>query len=153
MELDTIDKEMLNLVQANMPLVQEPFAKTGSQLGISEEEVILRLKRMKRSGIIRRIGATVNKTKLGEVGMLIAMRVPTDEIERVASAINAHNEVTHNYVRYAKNKKMDYNVWFTISAPQKRADEIITVIKGFGYPLICLPTKKTFKIGIKFEIR
>ena len=154
MNLDKTDKKILNIIQTGIPLFTNPFLKIGDRIGISEDEVIERLKKLKAVGALRRIGATLNKEELGKEGTLVTMKVPEDKIDSVAEIINAYDEVTHNYIRSSENGKIDYNIWFTITGTKERIEQIIGEIgKKADYPMLNLPANITFKIGVKFEIR
>ena len=149
MRLDSIDKNLLNVLQDELPLVSRPFWELGKGLGISEEEVISCVKRLLEEGVIRRIGPIIDIKKLGGVSTLVAMSVPSERVDETAATINEYPEVTHNYLRSHR-----YNVWFTISAPSKeRLEEILGEIKKLGYELIDLPATKMFKIRVKFDMK
>lgn len=147
-ELDDADRQLINLIQLDFPLDSRPFHTLGCQIGISEAEVIDHLKRLTDIGIIRRIGPILNTKGIGGSSTLIAMQVPEDAIDDVASWINGFDEVSHNYLRPGA-----YNIWFTVSARSKeRLHEMISEIKALGYPFLELPVKRLFKIGVKFEV-
>src|SRR5512145_133336 len=108
--MDEIDKEILNNLQKEFPLEEQPFLIIGERCGISEDETIGRIQKMKDKGIIRRIGAVFDGAKLGRVSTLCAARVPEDKIGHFVETVNANRGVTHNYRR-----RHEYNIWFTVS--------------------------------------
>ncbi len=148
--LDEVDKKILNAIQLDFPLERKPFEALGKSLGIKEEDVIRRIKRLQAEGAIRRIGPIISTKKTGGVSTLIAMKVPDDKVDEVAGIINQYDEVSHNYLRPA-----NYNIWFTLSAEsEERMQEILKEItEKTGCLVINLPTKRLFKIGVKFNIK
>ena len=149
-QLDQIDKDILNTIQLDFPLEPHPFEKLGEQLGITEDEVIEHLERLKSAGAIRRISPIINTKKTGGISTLVAAKVPEQKIDEVAEIINQYTEVSHNYLRPA-----EYNIWFTMAAPsEERIIQILDELKTeTGCDLINLPTKRLFKIGVKFDIK
>jgi len=63
--MDDLDRKILNEIQANFPITARPYFELGKRLGIPEDEVLERVKRLKSDGIIRRIGGSMNSRKLG----------------------------------------------------------------------------------------
>ncbi|SJZ66391.1 siroheme decarboxylase subunit alpha [Selenihalanaerobacter shriftii] len=150
-ELDQIDKELLNITQRNFPLIANPYEEIGSRLDISGEEVIERLKNLKETGYIRRLGGIFSSKKLGYVSTLVAAKVEEDKYYDVAEMINEYHGVTHNYRRNHK-----FNLWFTLIAPseeelEKQFNEIsdLTGIKT----LRNLPATRFFKLGVNLNMK
>jgi len=148
--LDDTDKKILNTIQFDFPLETEPYKKLGEELDISEDEVIERLARLHDDGAVRKIGPIINRKGVGGTSTLVAVSVPEERVDEVAEYINAYHEVSHNYHRPEK-----FNIWFTISAANReRIDTIIGELREkTGMEFVDLPTKKLFKIGVRFNIK
>jgi DNA-binding Lrp family transcriptional regulator len=149
-DLSIIDRKILNILQTDFPISARPFRKIGSELGITEEEVINKIINLKQAKVIRQVSAIFDSHNIGYKSTLVAFNVPEAQVENAASVINAHNGVSHNYLR-----NNTYNIWFTITLPpDKDFDEEIGLIaknaKAEDY--LILPTLKLFKIGVNFDM-
>lgn len=150
LKLDEIDKKLIVYLQEDFPLVMAPFKELGKRLSLSENEVIARVKKLKDSGIIKRIGITHNPQNLGYKRALVGLAVPKEKIEEVVRVVNAFSEITHNYLR----DDPKFNLWFTLICPtQKKINEIIREIKRkIGIKdMVNLPTVRTIKIKTVFK--
>ncbi len=148
--MDLTDKKIINEIQSGFPVVSRPFLEIGSRLGLSEHEVIERIRRLKEEGIIRRIGGNFNSRKLGFTSTLCAAKVPEEKIDDFVKVVNSYRGVTHNYLR-----KNPYNIWFTFIAPDMKEierclDEI--AIKTGVKDILNLPAEKMYKIKVDFEV-
>jgi len=149
-KLDATDKAILRAVQSKLPIDARPFAKLGEELGLSEDEVLERLKALKQSGVIRRIGGNFTSTALGFSSTLCAAQVPEDKFERFVAAVNAYHGVTHNYRRNHR-----YNVWFTFIAESMEQIEanLAQIAQDTGVPDICsMPAVEMYKIKVDFPV-
>jgi DNA-binding Lrp family transcriptional regulator len=148
--MDEIDKKLLNILQKEFPLEEQPFLVIARRCGITEEEVLDRIQKMKDEGIIRRIGAVFDGAKLGRVSTLCAARVPEDKIDIFVEMVNANKGVTHNYRRNS-----EYNIWFTFSAATAEDLEsfLADVKKKTGVTdILDMRAVRTFKINASFEV-
>ena len=62
---DEADRELLNALQAGLAFVREPFAEIGERIGMDEEEVLRRLRRLKDAEIVRQLSAIFDTRALG----------------------------------------------------------------------------------------
>ncbi|SMB98135.1 transcriptional regulator, AsnC family [Thermanaeromonas toyohensis ToBE] len=149
--MDELDRQLLNIIQEQFPLTPRPYLEIAQRLGISEGEVIARLKELKKKGIIRRIGAVFNLRKLGYVSTLCALKVPLERLEEVARIVNSFPGITHNYLR-----EDEYNMWFTLIGPSRQhLEQVMNEIKirtGLT-DLLELPAERPFKIRVNFEFK
>ncbi len=148
--MDEIDKKILNILQKEFPFTEQPFQIVAEKCGITEEEALSRIQKMKDEGIIRRIGAIFDGTKLGRISTLCAARVPQDKLERFVDTVNAYKGVTHNYLR-----DNEYNVWFTVNAadPQEIELFLARLIEKTGVTdILDMRAVKTFKINASFDV-
>ena len=147
--LDAIDKKLLDIIQSGFPLVSRPYAELGDRLGISEEEAFNRTRSLKERGIIRRIGANFQSSKLGFVSTLCAAKVPAAAMEDFTARLNAEEGVTHNYER-----EHEFNIWFTLISPSREEERKILsrLMEETGIEIINLPATKLFKIKVDFRM-
>lgn len=148
--MDSIDKQLVTLIQAGFPVTERPWEAIGEELGISEKEVIERVGAIRESGEIRRIGASFDSRRLGYASTLCAAHIPADRLEKAIEVINAFHNVTHNYER-----NHYYNVWFTLIAPSReRIREILAEIEERAgiEPVLDLPARRLFKIQVDLPV-
>lgn len=149
--MDIIDKKLLNLMQNEIPIDKRPFEILGKKLLITENEVLERVNRLKKKGIIRRIGGIFNSRKLGYTSTLCAAKVSENKIEEISACINKYDEVTHNYIR-----EDEYNMWFTVITPSEESlNNIISEIKRKTAleDIISLPSIKLFKVKVALNFQ
>ena len=148
--LDDIDKAILNRIQSDFPITSQPYLAVATELGITENDVLERISRLKKGGIIRRIGGNFVPDKLGYVSTLCAARVPEDKIEQFAEVVNRYPGVTHNYRR-----DNSFNIWFTFIAPsmQEIEQNLQEISEKTGISeILNLPATRVFKIRAQFQV-
>ena len=151
--MDSIDREILNLIQREVPLEREPFDAIGREVGIAGDEVIRRIEALKRSRVIRQISAIFDTRVLGYESSLVAAKIPPEKLTEGAKAINSHPGVSHNYER-----NNELNLWYTIAVPPdsrlglEGTVDILHHISGAEKTRI-LPTLKLFKIGVTLDMK
>ncbi len=148
--MDDLDRQLLNVMQKDFPVCEQPFLEIGKKLNIGEKEVLARIQKLKSDGLIRRIGGVFNSKNMGYKSSLLAAKVPLEKLEPAASYINRFPGVTHNYQR-----SHSYNLWFTLSAssPEKFNQIIGLIKKNTGIKDIAeLPAINIFKREVSFNL-
>ncbi|QIN80599.1 AsnC family transcriptional regulator [Rubrobacter marinus] len=150
--MDSVDKDLLNLIQREFPLEREPFAALGRPLGLAGDEVIRRIEALKRGRVIRQISAIFDTRVLGYQSTLVAASIPAEKLNSAAKAINSHPGVSHNYER-----NNPFNLWYTVAVPPdsrlglEGTVDVLHKISGAEKTRI-LPTLKLFKIGVTLDM-
>jgi DNA-binding Lrp family transcriptional regulator len=148
--LDELDKELLNEIQSTFPLVTRPFDAIAKKFDTTPKIIKEHLNNLKKVGILRQLSAIFDTRKLGYTSSLVAMEIEHDKLEYVASQINRHPGVSHNYER-----EHQFNLWFTLAVPPgadlKTEVDKFNVLKGIK-KVRMLPTLQLFKIGVKLDM-
>jgi DNA-binding Lrp family transcriptional regulator len=149
-ELDTLDQQLLNLVQADFPVEHAPFVRLAERLGSTEAAVIERVDRLRQARVIRQISAIFDTRSLGYQSTLVAMRFAPEDLEQGAAIINEHPGVSHNYRR-----NHEFNLWFTLATPPgSDIDATLQRLHELSGAKVTrkLQTLKLFKIGVKLDM-
>ncbi|MBT4132194.1 MAG: Lrp/AsnC family transcriptional regulator [Candidatus Marinimicrobia bacterium] len=147
-ELSLQDRRVLNEFQHHFPLSSSPYAELAERLGSSEEEVIGQIKRLKKAGLISRVGAVIQPHTIG-YSTLAAMAVPAEKIEAAVKVINRLPQVNHNYER-----EDEMNLWFVVTAEDEAdLEQILTQLESdSGYPVHSFPMVRDFHIDLGFSL-
>lgn len=147
--LTELEKRLLNDFQREFPLSSTPFADLALELGVSQQEVIDRLRSLVERGAISRIGAVLRPKRVG-ASTLAAMAVPKSRLNKVATLVNSYPQVNHNYEREHR-----YNLWFVVTAGDE--DELQYVLKDIeqhsGIPVLSLPMLDDYHIDLGFQLQ
>jgi DNA-binding Lrp family transcriptional regulator len=147
--LDLADRAIINGLQGGFPLDPRPFRAAGEALGLSEHELIARLRRLLEQGKLSRFGPLWNAQVLGGDVCLCAMAVPSERFDAVAGQVNAHPEVAHNYERTHA-----LNMWFVLAAERpERIEEVAAAIETeTGIAVHRMPKLNEFFVGFRVEV-
>ena len=127
-EMDLQDRQVLNVIQTAFPMDERPYLAIGKELGLGEDEVIERIRRLRQENVVRQISAIFDTRRLGYKTSLIAFRYPEELLHKGALSINKHPGVSHNYARVGH----EYNLWFTLAVPPYESLEETAVPHGGG---------------------
>ncbi len=150
--VDERDRALLQWLQDDFPVTGRPWRSGGARLGMSEEEVVTRVRRLSDAGVIRSVHTILDKQKAGPgASTLVAMKVPEEKIQDVVPVINEYPSVTHNYLR-----EHEYNLWFTVNPGNERElkallDEMQRKTGVSDADLLDLRTRQVFKTDVRFR--
>jgi len=98
--MDDIDTRLIKLTQDGIPLTHAPFAVIAAKLGLTEEEIVDRIKKLQDEGMIRRFGASIGHRAIGiTANAMCTWDVPDERVEEVGAIMAGFTEVTHCYER------------------------------------------------------
>ena len=144
------DRKLLDVIQTDFPQVARPYLALGEKIGLSEDDVLASLRKMKELHVLRQISAIFDSRRLGYRSSLVAMKIASERLDNAVELINSHPGVSHNYER-----NHPYNVWFTVAVPpggdlQRDVDELHALVGAEKTWM--LPTLKLFKIGVVLDM-
>jgi len=104
-------QRLIQLTEAGLPLVADPWAWLGARLGLSRGAVLALLHRLHAAGAIRRIAAVPNHYRLGYIhnGMTV-WDVDDEKIDRLGMQVGALPFVSHCY-RRPRRRGWRYNLF------------------------------------------
>jgi len=147
--LDPTDARLIEHLHGGLPLVDRPFAAVASQLGLSEDGLIERLRRLLSQGVLSRFGPLFQIERAGGRFVLAAIVVPEDRFDAVTAQVNAHAEVAHNYRR-----EHALNMWFVVATETAgEADAVLAAIEAeTGLPVLAFPKEREFFVELRLPL-
>ncbi len=144
--LDDLDRTLINRLQDGIGTESRPFAPIAEELGMSEQSLVARLRRLRESGVLSRFGPMFNAERMGGAFCLCAMAVPEERFEAVAEQVNAYPEVAHNYAREHR-----LNMWFVLACEE--AGRIATAAREIedetGLEVLLFPKEAEYFVGFR----
>ncbi|MFH1097870.1 MAG: AsnC family transcriptional regulator [Candidatus Desantisbacteria bacterium] len=128
--LDKYDRKILTLIH-KLPACSQPYQVVAEQVGLSEEEVLERIKGYIQQGFIRRMGITVNHFLTGfKANAMVAWRVKAQDVDRVGEMLSALPCITHCYER-GVDVDWEYNIFAMFHArTRQELEQTVEEIAG-----------------------
>ncbi|WP_171235092.1 AsnC family transcriptional regulator [Ruegeria sp. HKCCA6837] len=145
---DPIDCRLLDDFQRDFPITERPFQVLGDALGLDETEVLDRLTRMRATGRITRVGATITPGAV-TASTLAAVSAPENRLEEVAALIDAEPGVNHNYQR-----EDAWNLWFVATGPDREHvnETLARISRTSGLQVLDLRLVRPFNVDLGFRM-
>lgn len=146
MSVDALDRTLLNRLQDGIEPVSRPFAALSRELGVSEDDIVARIARLRESGLLTRFGPMFDAARMGGAYCLCAMIVPEERFADVTDAVNAFAEVAHNYRREHR-----FNMWFVLATETEAgvAATAQAIERATGLKVYLFPKEAEFFIELK----
>jgi DNA-binding Lrp family transcriptional regulator len=140
------DARLIDRLHGGLPLADRPFAEVGAELGLSEDEVIERLRRLLAQGVLTRFGPLFQIERAGGRFVLAALEVPPERFDEVAALVNALPEVAHNYRR-----EHAFNMWFVVAGESDAAvqDALARVAGRTGLAVHAFPKEREYFVELR----
>lgn len=147
-EIDAADRALIDALQGGFPLCEEPYRAVGESLGLSETEVIERLRLLLERKVLTRFGPLYQIEKIGGAYSLAALAVPEERFEQIAAIVNALPEVAHNYRREHR-----FNMWFVLATetPQEIDAAIERIEAATGLTVFTFPKEREYFVELKLD--
>jgi DNA-binding Lrp family transcriptional regulator len=113
--LDELDRRIIAIIQAGLPLSSKPYQEIGNRLGITEEEVIARIKKFVDDGVIKRFGIVVRHHELGyRANAMTVWDIPDEHVSELGVCMGNFDFVTLCYQRPRRLPQWPYNLFAMI---------------------------------------
>ena len=126
-EINALEKEILQFLQHSIPIISQPFNELAIKLNLSHDYLLTCINNLASKGIIRRFGAIVSHRKIGYTYNVMALwNVTQARINSVAKQIASCQEVSHCYQRTSYSD-WPYSIYSMIHAKSKdSADKLVS---------------------------
>jgi DNA-binding Lrp family transcriptional regulator len=94
------EKNYIRELQKDLEIVERPFLKSAQKLGITEEQLLEKVKQYEEIGVMRRFAAILRHREVGfTANGMIVWKVPEERIEEVGEKLGAFPQISHCYQR------------------------------------------------------
>ncbi|MEF8973842.1 MAG: AsnC family transcriptional regulator [Haloarcula sp.] len=132
-DLSELDRRLLLEIQTGFPLVATPYRDVADAVDADVSEVLSAIKRLKRTGCIKRIGCVVNHIVTGfDNNCMVVWDVPDDALDERGQAVGELPYVTLCYHRPRRpDQDWQYNLFTMIHGREaavvdQKIDELAT---------------------------
>ncbi|MCB1856720.1 MAG: AsnC family protein [Gammaproteobacteria bacterium] len=127
MVLNKQDCQLIAQIQDGLPLTSRPYGEVGRRIGLSEDQVIHRVKALQAAGIIKRMGVVVRHHELGyTANAMVVWDVPDHQVDEVGARLGARDCVTLCYRRPRRLPDWPYNLFCMIHG--RRRERVLEYI-------------------------
>lgn len=120
-------QDLIEAIQGGLPLVERPYQALARQLQLGEAEVIEKLKRLIKSGTIKRFGVVVRHHEVGyRANAMVVWDVPDSQVDHIGQKLGEIDCVTLCYQRPRVQPRWPYNLFCMIHGQNR--EEVLECI-------------------------
>ena len=154
--LSAVDREVINELQQDLPLISRPFAEMSARLRTDEEKFLTQCQSLLSRGIIRRFGASINHRGVGfAANAMTCWAVPAEKVEVMADKLVPLKQVSHCYERKT-NPEWHYNLFAMIHGhTREQCQEIaerVSLETGLTDYVLLFSTREFKKIRVIYQV-
>lgn len=121
--IDAVDRAIIVATQGGLPLVARPYHAIAASLKLDPQEVMMRMLRMQKAGVIRRVGVVPNHYAIGyRANGMSVWDVPDALVDQLGAAVGGFAFVSHCYCRPRCLPQWPYNLFAMVHG--KSRDEV-----------------------------
>lgn len=118
---------IIGAIQSGLPLVSQPYATIGKNIGLTENAVLAGIATLLEQGIIKRFGVVVRHHELGyRANAMVVWDIADDQVSALGKQLGEFEWVTLSYRRPRRLPDWRYNL-FTMIHGQNR-DQVLAQI-------------------------
>jgi len=146
--MDLIDRNIINELHGGLAICERPYLEAAERLGIGEDDLIARLKRLLEEGVLTRVGPLYQIERMGGAFTLAALHAPAERYEQVAQWVNALPQVAHNYAR-----DHALNMWFVVATetPAEIQAVLDQIAAQTGCEVFNFPKSREYFVELKLK--
>ena len=127
MQFTEQEEHILRIVQFSLPDSLTPYADIAREAGVTEEEVIALLTRLKDNGTIRRFGASIKHQRTGwKHNAMVAWKMTREDADIAGPFAASNARISHCYFRPSEAADWPYTMYTMIHGRTK--EEILETV-------------------------
>ena len=134
--LDACDQRLVGAIRGGLSLTARPYRVVADRIGLSEAQVMERLRRLRCEGVIAHMGVVVGHHELGcHASAMVVFDVPRARVDTVGERLTAAAPLSRCYRRTRRPPFWPYNLYCTLHGRDRdevmsRVDELLPVGAG-----------------------
>lgn len=134
--LSALQIDLIRQLQRDLPVIPEPFESIAEEAGINVDSVLEQIRDWKKTGLIRRFGASIRHQKVGfNANGMVVFEIEPQRLIEAGRLLAQYAEVSHCYQRPTA-KDWPYNLFaMTHCQTEKQLHDLVNNMVGKIEPI------------------